>query len=185
MAPQAFPPKNLAKISQILKCTPSFRQITYLVISLVKVLLSRNFCQKLVRVNFRNFHSVYSICYHDFSTLGLEHIALTKSLPFQKNCYKWFHELFSLFFNEYVLISRFFGLMSFEGLCRRMWRINGWCQYRREIVIPKYFFRFSKILLTFSWNQFGAICDFVRFHRTGKTIVSNVSSAPQLISRKI
>ena len=32
-----------------------FRQITYLVISLVKLLLSRNFCQKCVRVNFRNF----------------------------------------------------------------------------------------------------------------------------------
>ena len=35
-----------------------FRQINYLVISLVKQLLSRNFCQKCVRVNFRNFHSV-------------------------------------------------------------------------------------------------------------------------------
>ena len=32
------------------------RQINYLVISLVKPLLSRNFCQKCVRENFRNFH---------------------------------------------------------------------------------------------------------------------------------
>ena len=30
----------------------------YLVISLVKELLARNFCQKRVRVNFRNFHTV-------------------------------------------------------------------------------------------------------------------------------
>ena len=36
-----------------------FRQINYLVISLVKPLLSRDFRQKCVRVNFRNFHSVY------------------------------------------------------------------------------------------------------------------------------
>ena len=36
------------------------RQIIYLVILLVKTLLSRNFCQKSVRVNFRNFHTVRS-----------------------------------------------------------------------------------------------------------------------------
>ena len=33
-----------------------FRQINYLVISLVKPLLSRNFCQKCVRVNFWNMY---------------------------------------------------------------------------------------------------------------------------------
>ena len=38
-----------------------FRQINYLVILLVKPLLSRNFCQKRVRVNFRNFHTVHYI----------------------------------------------------------------------------------------------------------------------------
>ena len=35
-----------------------FRQINSLVFSLVKTLLSRNFCQKSVTVNFRNFHTV-------------------------------------------------------------------------------------------------------------------------------
>ena len=35
-----------------------FRQINSLVIYLVKPLLSRNFCQKYVRENFRNFHTV-------------------------------------------------------------------------------------------------------------------------------
>ena len=34
-----------------------FREINYLVISLVKTLLSRNFCQKGVKDNFRNFHT--------------------------------------------------------------------------------------------------------------------------------
>ena len=37
-----------------------FRQINSLVIYLVNALVSRNFCQKSVRVNFRNFHSVLS-----------------------------------------------------------------------------------------------------------------------------
>ena len=35
-----------------------FRQFDSFVISLVQTLLSRNFCQKSVRVNFRNFHTV-------------------------------------------------------------------------------------------------------------------------------
>ena len=35
-----------------------FREINCLVISLVKPLLSRNFRQKSVTVNFRNFHTV-------------------------------------------------------------------------------------------------------------------------------
>ena len=34
------------------------RQINYLVNSLVKPLLSRNFCEKSVRENFCNFHTV-------------------------------------------------------------------------------------------------------------------------------
>ena len=36
------------------------RQINYLAISLVKILPSRNFCQKRMRVNSRNFHTVWS-----------------------------------------------------------------------------------------------------------------------------
>ena len=47
-----------------------FRQINYLVISLVKPLLSRNFCQKYVRVIFRNFYTavlkyMISCCFHE------------------------------------------------------------------------------------------------------------------------
>ena len=40
----------------------NFRQINWLVISLVKPLLSRNFCKKKsVIVNFRNFHSTLRV----------------------------------------------------------------------------------------------------------------------------
>jgi len=35
-------------------------------ISLVKTLLSRNFCQKRVRVNTRNFHTVQSVIWQEF-----------------------------------------------------------------------------------------------------------------------
>ena len=38
-----------------------FRQINYLVISLVKMLLSRIFCQKSVRVNFRFYYTVRAV----------------------------------------------------------------------------------------------------------------------------
>ena len=41
-----------------LKLTTYFRQIDTLAISLLKTLLSRNFCQKCVRLNFRNVHTV-------------------------------------------------------------------------------------------------------------------------------
>ena len=37
------------------------KSTTYLVLLLVKPLLSRNFCQSRVRVNFCNFHTVYSV----------------------------------------------------------------------------------------------------------------------------
>ena len=44
--------------SAVWKDEKIFRQINSLVISLVKPLLSRNFCQKSVKVNHRNFHTV-------------------------------------------------------------------------------------------------------------------------------
>ena len=43
-----------------------FRQITYLVISLVKLLLSRNFCQKCVSVPVISALYVCTLCVHDF-----------------------------------------------------------------------------------------------------------------------
>ena len=47
------------KIEKFTVTQKKFRQINSLVFSLVKTLLSRNFCQKSVTVNFRNFHTVY------------------------------------------------------------------------------------------------------------------------------
>ena len=44
--------KSLVSVEKI------FRQINSLVIYLVNALLSRNFCQKSVRVNSHNFHTV-------------------------------------------------------------------------------------------------------------------------------
>ena len=45
-------------IPQFPHCGKKIRQINYVVISFVNPLLSRNFCEKSVRVNFRNFHTV-------------------------------------------------------------------------------------------------------------------------------
>ena len=42
-----------------------FRQINSLVTSLMKTLLSRNFCQKSARVNFCNFHTVHRIIFQE------------------------------------------------------------------------------------------------------------------------
>ena len=63
--------KFLPKISKLLHTVEKskiyshqkmFRQINYLVISLVNTLVSRNFCQNRVRVNFRIFHTVCAAC---------------------------------------------------------------------------------------------------------------------------
>ena len=63
------------------------RQINYLVILLVKSLLSRNFCQKRVRVNFRNFHTVLcKLC----QTRGF---SLTK-ISWKGRYESCFHEIF-------------------------------------------------------------------------------------------
>ena len=59
-----------------------FRQINCFVISFVKTLFSRNFCQKCVRVSFCNFHTVWSRLKVLFHTL------LTK------NSAIWFPEIF-------------------------------------------------------------------------------------------
>ena len=56
-----------------------FRQTNYLVISLVKVLLSRNFCQKRVRVNFCNFHTVVWKFGHFPATQNLREINFRSS----------------------------------------------------------------------------------------------------------
>ena len=48
-----------------------FRQINYSAVSLVKPLLSRNFCQKSVTaINFRNFHTVKQLFHSELNLTG-------------------------------------------------------------------------------------------------------------------
>ena len=49
---------TLWKLQKFSLAEKIFRQINYLVISIVKTLLSRNFCLERVRVNLGNFHTV-------------------------------------------------------------------------------------------------------------------------------
>ena len=71
-----------------------FRQITYLVISLVKLLLSRNFCQKCVRVNSRNFHTVQEWLFRIGSLYFC--CEFVSSFIFQKLC---------TYFDEIIFVS--------------------------------------------------------------------------------
>ena len=78
---------TLWKLRKFTLTEKKIREITYLAISLVKLLLSRNFCQKCVRVNSRNFHTVEkveilssSICFVK-STLYITSSSQGKGLP--------------------------------------------------------------------------------------------------------
>ena len=61
-----FSTMHTVEISEIYSHWKILRQITYLVMSLVKLLLSRNFCQKCVRVNSRDFHTVQCALQKEF-----------------------------------------------------------------------------------------------------------------------
>ena len=50
------------KTRNSLSLKKKIRQINYLVIPVINTLVSRNFCQNRVRVNFRNFHTVCAAC---------------------------------------------------------------------------------------------------------------------------
>ena len=52
-----FSTLHTVKIAEIYSNRKKYRQINYVEISLAKMLFSRNFCQKSVKVNFRNFHT--------------------------------------------------------------------------------------------------------------------------------
>ena len=55
---------TVLKMKKITLNGKKIRKINDLLISLVKPSLSRNFCQKRVRANFRNFHTVYcGVCW--------------------------------------------------------------------------------------------------------------------------
>ena len=57
-----------------------FRQINSLVTYLVKPLLSRNFCQKCVRENSRNFHTVHTWFHVIICQIAQKHLQFSKCL---------------------------------------------------------------------------------------------------------
>ena len=73
-------------------CGKLFRQINSLIFSLVKTLVSRNFCKKSVRVNFCNYHSVekWEIRSHKkiFRQINYLVISLVKTLLSRNFCQK-------------------------------------------------------------------------------------------------
>ena len=77
---------SISKMPTITLIEKIFRQITYLVISLVNMLLSRNFCQKSVRVNFCFYHTVQWIS-RFFTLWEIYILSITHSL-FGKNFVK-------------------------------------------------------------------------------------------------
>ena len=96
-----------------------FRQINYLVILLVKTSFSRNFCQDILRVNFRNFHTALwhsvEISYKLLSLKFLWRFYLTKSVTIvtlqckfnSRISLKW--DTQSQCGNNGSLLSNFFG----------------------------------------------------------------------------
>ena len=76
-----------------------FRQFSYLVISLVKTLLSRNFCQKCVRLNRSSFHTVHTV-----HTVEITEI-YSHWKNISSNC------LFSNFFSKNVTFTKFLPKM--------------------------------------------------------------------------
>ena len=85
---------TLWKLRKFTLTEKKFRQITYLVISLVKLLLSRNFCQKCVRVNSRNFHTVQEWLFRIGSLYFC--CEFVSSFIFQKLC---------TYFDEIIFVS--------------------------------------------------------------------------------
>ena len=93
-----------------------FRQTNYLVISLlVKPLLSRNVCQKCVRVNLRNFHTVRPSLFLNFS---LE--TLYKNLLFFKNIL-W--NQFTVWLIDDKLLSRNFAKKVMIACMYSVWHL--------------------------------------------------------------
>ena len=75
-----------------------FREINSLLTYLVNSLLSRNFCQKSVRENFRNFHTVLWECQDFSATQILREINFTDKRERERQCG-----------NYGILVSHFFG----------------------------------------------------------------------------
>ena len=103
-----------------------FRQINSLVICIVKTLLSRKFCQKSVRLNFYNFHTVNSAQCGNYgnslSRIFGKNFVKVKIL-LNKLLKSWFDEIFF----RWERISRFSTLCTMK--CRlsfSLFQTTGW-----------------------------------------------------------
>ena len=124
-----------------------FREITSLVTSLAKTLLSRIFCQKCVRLNRSNFHTVCSILWHSVE---------------KRNIYS--RQINSLVFSVVkTLLSRIF--------CQRRMIVN-FCNFHTVLYLPVFFLSvliFLSFALNFFWSfshfflSFGKAIDFPVF----------------------
>ena len=90
------------------------RQISYLVILLLKSIISRNFCQKRVRVNFRNFHTVSSQHTVWKSTIKRYHARKFSVNPHNKNILNLLLQI-----HDFLLFGDVFGS---SGL-NEFWRL--------------------------------------------------------------
>ena len=109
---------------EILSHRKLFRQSNSLATYLVKSLLSRNFCQKCVRENSRNFHNRNSV-------IQVSQCGKTRNLPKpQKILWNWF---FSNFFCKAVVFTKFLQKMweNFRNL--NTVRFTVWKRLTRKI----------------------------------------------------
>ena len=97
---------------EILSHRKIFRQINSLVTYLVKPLFSRNFCQKCVRENFRNFHTVCGAVIFLFlrSTAQCEDDDGIKNFA-QIVIFRWIDENF----------KQFIRIAFFPSIWRKLW----------------------------------------------------------------
>ena len=96
-----------------------FRQINSLVISLVKTLLSRNFCQKCMRLNRSNFQTVRR--FHDLFVISLSKRNISSN------------QLFSNFFSKNVTFTKFLPMKGGFQIFREIKAFPFCFCYRRSL----------------------------------------------------
>ena len=100
----------MCKIEKLTLTEKKIREINYLVISLVKPLFSRNFCQESVKVNFRNFYSVQC---HRKNISSNQIFSFRVNALFSRNFYQKMHYFYVAQCGETrYCLSEFFSVKS-------------------------------------------------------------------------
>ena len=116
------------------------KSITYLVISIVNTLVSRNFCQNRMRVNFRNFHTV-----NWFQFQGFFRESANQSFQF-------FHEIISNKLQIIIHLTNFLKLLNFLSNVLRIIEKIAW---KLEIIARNTLVRyFVKITCSIYFDSF-------------------------------